>query len=254
MPDQPAALAWAFGWGLLAGSGVVAGALLALLADLPHRAIAATMSVGAGLVLAAASVGLAAESVRDAGPWMTAAGIAGGAAVFSLANALLAAARDRKRCGACKAQPSEAEAPGSGLSIALGTALDAVPEALVLGVVLHDRGPDLALTAALALGNLPEGLSGSAGMRRAGRSRRYVLGLWSGIALGTALATALAFHLLGGVGTEWLALLRAFSAGLLIALAAETMIPEAFHDAPRYSGLLAALGFATLLVVGVAAA
>src|SRR4051812_46461580 len=98
MPGDPAALAWAFGGGLVAGSGVVAGALLALVADLPHRAIAATMSLGAGLVLAAASVELAAESLREAGPGVTAAGIVGGAAVFSLANAELAMARDRKRC------------------------------------------------------------------------------------------------------------------------------------------------------------
>lgn len=252
MPSDPAALAWAFGWGLVAGSGMVAGALLALVADLPHRAVAATMSLGAGLVLAAASVELAAESLRAAGAGVTAVGIVGGAAGFSLANAALVMARDRKRCGECKAQPSEAEAPGSGLSIALGTALDAVPEALVLGVVLRSGGPDLALVAAFALGNLPEGLSGSAGMRRAGRSRLYVLGLWGGIALGAALATALALYLLGGVGPAWIALLRAFSAGALIALAAETMIPEAFHDAPRYSGVLAALGFAALLVVGIA--
>ena len=72
MPGDPAALAWAFGWGLIAGAGVLAGALLALVADLPHRAIAAIMSVGAGLVLAAASVELAAESLREAGPGVTA--------------------------------------------------------------------------------------------------------------------------------------------------------------------------------------
>lgn len=56
-------------------------------------------------------------------------GIILGGATFSIANVALAAAKDRKRCGECKPQPSEAEAPGSGTSIALGTALDAVPEA-----------------------------------------------------------------------------------------------------------------------------
>ena len=42
------------------------------------------------------------------------------------------------------------------------------------------------------------------------------------------------------------AMLKAFGAGALIAMAAETMIPEAFHNGPRYSGVLAASGFAAL--------
>jgi hypothetical protein len=35
----------------------------------------------------------------------------------------------------------------------------------------------------------------------------------------------------------------------LIAVAAETMIPEAFHNGPCYSGVLAALGFAALILL-----
>jgi hypothetical protein len=33
-------------------------------------------------------------------------------------------------------------------------------------------------------------------------------------------------------------------------MAAETMIPEAFHNEPRYSGILTAGGFAILILVG----
>ena len=32
-------------------------------------------------------------------------------------------------------------------------------------------------------------------------------------------------------------------------MTAEIMIPEAFHDSPRFSGVLAALGFGLLLLV-----
>ena len=74
-----------------------------------------------------------------AGAASTVGGIVAGAATFSIANAALVTAKDRKRCGECKPQPSEADAPGSGTSIALGTALDAVPEALILGVTLRAR-------------------------------------------------------------------------------------------------------------------
>jgi hypothetical protein len=74
---------------------------------------------------------------------LTVGGIVFGAATFSIANAARAIANDRKRCGECKPQPSEAEVPGSSTSIALGTALDAVPEALVLGVALRGGGSEI---------------------------------------------------------------------------------------------------------------
>jgi ZIP family zinc transporter len=87
-------------------------------------------------------------------------------------------------------------------------------------------------------------------MRLASRSSTYVLSLWSGITLGTAAATALAFYFLRDLGPDATAILKAYGAGALIAMAAETMIPEAFHNGPRFSGVLAAAGFAALILVG----
>jgi zinc transporter, ZIP family len=249
MPEGVMGAAWAFCWGLAVASGVLAGTILGLTTRLPHRAIAAMMSLGAGVLLSVASFKIASEALPLAGAASTVGGIVVGAAIFSVVNAALAKARDRKRCGECKPQPSEADVPGSGTSIALGSALDAVPEALVLGVTLRAGGPDMALIAALALSNVPEALSGTAGMRLASRSSRYVLSLWSGIALGTAATTALAFYALSDLGPDATAILKAYGAGALIAMAAETMIPEAFHNGPRYSGVLAAAGFAALILL-----
>jgi zinc transporter, ZIP family len=240
---------WAFAWGMAAASGVLVGAILGLATRLPHRAIAAVMSLGAGLMLSTATIKIASEALRVAGAASTVGGIVAGAAIFSIANAALVTAQDRKRCGECKAQPSESDAPGSGASIALGTALDAVPEALVLGVTLRAGGPDLALVVALALANAPEALSGTVGMRLASRSSTYVLCLWGAITLGTAVATALAFQFLSALGPDATAILKACGAGALIAMAAETMIPEAFHNGPRFSGLLAAAGFGALILL-----
>ena len=78
-----------------------------------------------------------------------------------------------------------------------------MPEALVLGVALRAGGTDLALVMALALSNLPEALSGTAGMRLASRSLFYVLSLWGAITLGTAATTALAFYFLHDLGNSF---------------------------------------------------
>jgi ZIP family zinc transporter len=249
VPEGILGAVWAFGWTLAAASGALVGAILGLLTHLRHRAIAAFMSLGAGVLLSAASFKVAYEALMLAGAASTVAGIVAGAATYSIANAALVTAKDRKRCGECRPQPSEIEAPGSGTSIALGTALDAAPEALVLGVTLRAGGPDLALVVALSLANVPEALSGTAGMRLASRSPTYVLILWSGTTLATAATTALAFYFLSNLGPHATAILKAYGGGALIAMTVETMIPEAFHNGPRYSGVLAAAGFAALILL-----
>jgi ZIP family zinc transporter len=248
--ERTMGMLWAFALGLAAGSGVLVGAFLGLVARLRHRTVAAVMSIGAGVLLSLASVDIASEALDLIGSRATIGGVLAGAATFSLANAALESGRHRKRCGECRPQPTEADAPGSGTAIALGTALDAVPEALILGIALRAGGPDKVLILAIALSNLPEALSGTAGMRQASRSIKYVVGLWSGIALATAAMTAVGFAFVGDLGVHATTILKAYGAGTLLAMAAETMIPEAFHDGPRYSGLLAAVGFSALTLLG----
>ena len=46
-------------------------------------------------------------------------------------------------------------------------------------------------------------------------------------------------------------LLQAFGAGALLAMVSETLLPEAAHEGPGYSGLVTAIGFAALLLLTV---
>jgi ZIP family zinc transporter len=241
----------ALAWGVVSSVGLLVGAIAGSFSRMPHHTIAMVMSVGAGLLLAGVSLKVAADAIRMAGPVAAALSLLFGAAVFSASNALLArfGAAHRKRCGECVQQPVESEQPGSGVAIALGNALDAVPEAMVLGIALRDQIVPLALVFAFSVGNLPEALSSAAGMRAAGRSYSYIFLLWSAIAIGAAVAVAAGYLGFGSLGEAWPPRLQAFAAGAVLAMTAETMIPEAFHDSPRFSGLLAAFGFGLLLLV-----
>ena len=254
MPLSFGEICAALGWGALSSAGLVVGAVVGVYSRLRHHAIALAMSVGAGLLIAAASLELATEAIRVAGPVPAVVSLLLGAVVLSASNAVLArfGAANRKRCGECTPQPSEAQQPGSGLAIALGTAIDAVPEALVLGLTLRERIP-LELLVAIAVGNLPEALSGAAGMRLAGRRDRYILLFWGAISLGAALATAAGYAAFAYLGQSSTPHLQAFGAGALLAMTAETMIPEAFHNSPRFSGLLAVIGFSVVLLMDAAA-
>src|ERR671911_725606 len=231
--------------------GLLVGAIAGSFSRIPHRPVAMAMSVGAGLVLAGVSLKVAADAIRVTGPMPAALALLLGAAVFSASNALLASfgAAHRKRCGDCIQQPAESQQPGSGVAIALGNALDAVPEAMVLGIALRDPVVPLGLVIAFSVGNVPVALSSTAGMRAAGRSYPYVFLLWSAIAIGGAVAVAAGYVGFGLLNEAWPPRLQAFGAGALLAMTAETMIPEAFHNSPRFSGLLAALGFGLLLLV-----
>ncbi len=239
-------------YGLLSASGLLAGAVAGLWLQMRHRAIAAVTAVGVGLLIAAASLYLISGALEAVSATTAASGALAGAAAFSLINLALRRweAEKRKRCGECVRQPSEAALPGSGIAIAFGSLLDAVPEALIIGAAVAGGAktlPPIALIAAFALANVAEGLSSSAGMRDAGRSRRYCLLVWTGATLVTVAATMLGFALFSGGGGErgWL---EAFAAGALIALVVETMAPEAVGSQPAFAGLLAMLGFSALLL------
>jgi zinc transporter, ZIP family len=236
--------------GLLSAAGLLVGAIAGWSLTTRHRTIAVVTAIGVGLLIAVASIYLISSALESVSPAMVALGALAGALGFSLVNLALDrwAAGNRKRCGECVQQPAEQTSPGSGLAIAIGSLLDAIPEALIIGATAATAAlPPLALVGAFALGNFAEGLSSTAGMRAAGRSRRYVLLLWASVALVTAGSAVLGYALFtgGGVGQGWL---ESIAAGALLALVVETMAPEAVHGQARFSGLLAMLGFAGLLL------
>ncbi|WP_433346355.1 ZIP family metal transporter [Micromonospora sp. CA-111912] len=231
------------GWGLLAGSALLVGAALGWFVPVPRRVVASVMAFGAGVLLSAVSFELVAEAHELGGLLPTAIGAAGGALAYTGANVLLArrGARHRKRSGD---QPSEGQEPGSGSAMAVGALLDGIPESVVIGASLLTGGAVSAVTViAVFLSNVPEGLSSAAGMRRAGRTRRYVFLLWTGIALVSGLAALAGYTLLGGAPPEVLAAITALAAGAILAMITDTMVPEAFEDAHLLVGLITVLGF-----------
>jgi ZIP family zinc transporter len=242
----------AAGWGALSASGLLIGATGGYYTALQHTAIARTMTFAAGVLLAVVAVDLIINARGAASLHWTVMGMLCGAAIFSSVNWLLSrrGAQHRKRCGECVEQPEERQVPGSGLAIAAGTFLDGVPEGVVLGSsVLHHGTPALGIVAAFFLANIPEALSSTAGMRRAGRSVRYVFSVWIGIAFMIGLAAGVAAPLLQGTGPAVRGTAEAFAAGAILSLVSETMIPEGFHGSPQFNGLLLVVGFVALLTL-----
>jgi len=233
-------------WGLLAGGTLVVGAAIAWFARVPRVLVAAVMAFGSGVLISALAFELVDEAERSGGLAATVAGLVAGAVVYVAANVGLSRRGAARRKASGEEQSSEQDQSGSGAAIAIGALLDGVPESVVLGLsLLGGGGVGVPVLAAIAISNLPEGLSSSAGMKANGRSARYVFGVWVAIALASGLAGAVGVLALDGASDATVSVITAVAAGAILTMVADTMIPEAFARTQLWTGLITTAGFIT---------
>ncbi|MCV7435083.1 ZIP family metal transporter [Mycolicibacterium bacteremicum] len=231
-------------WGLVAGAALVVGAAIAWFVPVPARVTAGIMAFGAGVLISALSFDLMDEAERTGGLAATATGFLAGAVCYVAANAVLARRGARHRKRSAGRQPTEQATKGSGAAIAIGALLDGIPESVVLGVsLIGGAGVGVPVLAAVFISNLPEGLSSAAGMKGAGRSATYVFGVWGGIAVLSGIAAMVGYLTLDGASPFVIAVITAIAAGAILAMIADTMVPEAFERTHILTGLITTLGF-----------
>jgi len=227
------------GAGLASGLALVVGAAVAWFVQVPRTVVAAIMAFGAGVLISALSFDLVAEATRSGSFWTAMAGFLAGAVVYVVLDVLLERRGARKKHGAAGSGGS-----GTGLGIALGALLDGIPETAVQGVGLASGGGlSIAVVAAVIISNLPEGLSSTADMKAGGRSARYVFTVWGGIALACALSALGGYALLGQAPEGVQSFVTAIAAGAILAMLADTMLPEAFRKTGTWTGLITVVGF-----------
>jgi zinc transporter, ZIP family len=237
-------------WGFAAGSALLIGAVIAWFVRVPERVIAALMSFGCGALLSALAFELMGKAYQDGGLDTSAMGFITGLTVYTVANFYLSyrGARHRKRSS--RFQPSEEQERGSGLAIAVGSLLDGIPEAAVIGLSMTSGAKvSLVVFTAIFISNLPEGLSSVSGMRESGRSALYIFGLWVLIALVTACTSMGGYWYFRELSPQAIAAATAMSAGAILAMIADTMLPEAFSEEYDFAGFITALGFLVSFVL-----
>ena len=158
-------MAAAFGWGTLAGSSLVIGAIVALRFHIGLRAIGLIMGFGAGVLISALSFDLVQEAVdKSTGAGWAIAGLFAGCLVFFFGDRLI----DRFGGGERKDADGGQEG-GSSLAIVLGTVLDGIPESMVIGLTIYEGGAvGAAYLAAVFISNLPESIPSTSGLASGG--------------------------------------------------------------------------------------
>jgi len=232
-------------WGSAGGSALVVGAAIGLRFRFGARTIGLVMGFGSGVLISALAFELTEEAFAIGGTGPLVVGLLIGALSFFVADWYIdgRGGDHRKRSG------GQQEA-GSANAIVIGALMDGIPESFVIGIVLlHHHDLPLAIVAAVFLSNVPESLSAATGLRTAGHSPRYIISLWAGVMLVSALAAAAGYGFLGGASDELIAGIEAFAAGAILTMLADTMMPEAFEGGGNAVGLVTVAGFATAFLL-----
>ncbi|MGI8755998.1 MAG: ZIP family metal transporter [Acidimicrobiales bacterium] len=226
-------------WGFVGGFALIVGALAGVYLPVRTRAIALVMAFGGGVLISAISFELLDESARSGHLDTLAIGMILGASTFFAGDLVLdhRGGKHRKRSGG-------QQADGTPAAIVLGALLDGIPESAAIGVsLLGGRGVSAAVVAAVFLSNIPESMSAATGLQKAGRSNRWILGLWVAVTAVSAAAAGIGYLVLGGASPDLVAGIEAFAAGAILTMLADTMMPEAFEGGGSLVGLVTVAGF-----------
>ena len=239
-------MASALGWGILAASSLVLGAVVALVFRIGLRTIGLIMGFGAGVLISAVAFDLVEEAVnKQTAHWAVLTGIFAGCGVFFGGDWLI----DRFG-GAERKDAAGDQAGGSPLAIVLGTVLDGIPESMVIGLTIYEGGAvGAAYLTAVFISNLPESVSSTAGLAASGWRSARILWMWTGIAVISGLASLAGYGLFQHSSPDTVAFVLSFAAGAILTMLADTMMPEAYEHGGKLVGVVTTLGFVVALAV-----
>jgi ZIP family zinc transporter len=197
------------------------------------------MALGTGVLIGSVSFELVEEALKTRRIGWVALLMLCGAVVFTIGDWLLA-----RHGAATRKNPEQAGADGQPMAIVLGSALDAVPESFVLGLTVLQGAVSPSLFAGIVLSNLPEGMASSSGLKAANWPERRVMLMWLAVVVVSGVTAAAGYAVLDPAAGLTGALAQAFAAGALLAMLADTLLPEAYAIQGVVTGLLVVVGYA----------
>ncbi|MBE3125897.1 MAG: ZIP family zinc transporter [Acidobacteria bacterium] len=231
----------------LTGFSLILGVIIGTTLKISQKIIAAIMAFGSGVLICALTFGLMEEAFKHGGFDAIIIGFLSGGLVFISGDFLIhrLGGRNHKRKAHFKSTRET-----NGQAIVLGSLLDGVPESIALGVALLSKnGIGLLMLVAIFLSNLPESLSSIDDLQKEGFSKRRIYLSWSIVSACVASSVVLSFLFLEKLDLNALGIIEAFASGAILAMLADSMMPEAYEDGGFLIGFLTMLGFLTAFIL-----
>ena len=105
------------------------------------------------------------------------------------------------------------------------------------------------MLAAIFLSNLPESISSIDDLRKEGISTKQIYFTWSIVSISSIVAAILSFFFLKNVSLNARGIIEAFASGAMLAMLADSMMPEAYEEGGYLIGFLTMLGFLTAFIL-----
>ncbi len=236
------------------GASTVFGSLLGFgFKNISHRFSDIVLSFAAGVMLAAAVLGLVLPSLEDGGKYgilVTVAGIFAGAWCLNLMDKLVP--HLHKLVGA-DIEAHNATNLNRVLLFVLAIAIHNLPEGIAAGVGFGsgDTTQALIIAGGIALQNIPEGMAIIGPMLAAGASprRTFLCALFTGL---VEVAGTLMGYLAVNVANAILPFALAFAGGTMLYVISDEIIPETHaHGSERGATYSLLIGFCVMLVTDV---
>ena len=136
------------------------------------------------------------------------------------------------------------------LAIWLGIALDGIPESLIIGGSMEGASVSMALVGGLFLANFPESMSSAVVMKKQGSRTWPIIGMWLSLMIMTAVGAAFGNLFIADAPRHLHGLLEGMAAGAMLAMIAQTMLPEAYDHGGWLTGLMTVSGFLAAIWMG----
>ena len=234
-------------YSFLAGFSLILGVIIGTVFKISQKVIAAIMAFGSGVLICALTFGLMEEAFKHGGFDAIAIGFLIGGVVFIGGDFLVHRYGGRNHK---KKKHFKTVRDTNGKAIILGAALDGIPESIALGLsLLEKNGIGLLMLAAIFLSNLPESISSIDDLRKEGISTKQIYFTWSIVSISSIGAAILSFFFLKNISLNLRGIIEAFASGAILAMLADSMMPEAYEEGGYLIGFLTMLGFLTAFIL-----
>ncbi|MHB1442993.1 MAG: ZIP family metal transporter [Candidatus Humimicrobiaceae bacterium] len=234
-------------YSFLAGFSLILGVIIGTVFKIRQRAIAAIMAFGSGVLICALTFGLMEEAFKHGGFDAIVIGFLIGGVVFIGGDFLVHRYGGRNHK---KKKHFRSLRDTNGKAIVLGASLDGIPESIALGLsLLEQNGIGLLMLAAIFLSNLPESISSIGDLRKEGFSTKKIYFMWSIVSMGSMVAAILSFIFLKNINLNMRGIIESFASGAILAMLADSMMPEAYEEGGYLIGFLTMLGFLTAFIL-----